>query len=201
MKPRYFPRMQYLRSLFFFFLNKNQGIPNPKSDTFPRHSNKGHFPRDLICRQENPHVCGRPGQDGHMGGRLQGQRKGCQWTHKPFSTTTYNCALGCTHLSRQQTDQLSLFVSLFFKVTKMILPRFKYFVLQGNAQDSRGVRDGKGRENPAGLRTVGPGVEPGRDRLPQFLLPQAGWHSAASESYFSESRGTRGVFMIMRLSL
>lgn len=66
----------------------------------------------------------------------------------------------------------------------MILPGFKYFVLQGNARDSTGVRDGKGRESPAGLRTVGPGVAPGSDRLPQFLFPQAGWYSAASRELF-----------------
>lgn len=57
-----------------FKKKKNQGIPNPKLDTFPRLSNKGHFPRDLICRRENPYVCRCPGQEGHVG-RLPSETK------------------------------------------------------------------------------------------------------------------------------
>lgn len=121
---------------FSFLKNKNQGIPNPKSDPFPRCSNKGHFPRDLICRQENDvTTCVQMPRARRPRGKTVFRDKGndANGHINLFSITTYNCALGCIHLPRQQADQLSLFVSWFFKVTTMILPGFKHFVLQGGA--------------------------------------------------------------------
>lgn len=70
MKPQYFSRMQYLKRLFFL-----TRIKAWETEPFLRHSNQGHFPRDLKCGQENSHMCRHPGQDGHMG-KLTSDAKG-----------------------------------------------------------------------------------------------------------------------------
>ena len=99
-------------AFFFFFLNKNQGIPNPKSDTFPRYSNKGHFPRDLICRRENPHVCGCPGQDGHMGRPPSGTKERMPMDPQTLQHHQLQLRLGL-HSSAQAADWPTKFVCFF----------------------------------------------------------------------------------------
>ena len=156
-----------------FFLTR---IKAWETEPFLRHSNQGHFPRDLKCGQENSNVCRHPGQDGHMG-KPTSDAKGMmpidpQTSPASPPRTVPWVSFMCPGSRLNSSEFVCFFVSLFFKVAhKLFYPDSNTLSCRAMERKVGWCEMEKEEQNPAGLGTLWLSMELGDNLLPRSLFP------------------------------
>lgn len=200
MKPRYFPRMQYLKSLKK--KKRIKAFPIPSWTHSQDSAIKAIFPGTWSAGGRTHTCVDAQGKRATWEGCLQGQRKWCQRTHKPLQHHHLHLRFGL-HSPAQAAGWPTEFVCFFvFQGHKNDFTRIQIFRPAGERTGQyRGARRERKREPR--------GSQDGRARRSTWqwssppVLVSTGWMVFCSlkRAISQRAEGTRGVFMIMRLSL